>query len=349
MRYFFFALAFSLLLISCNGSHQPKPIAFGQPSEVVVLVNKLEGRSYLSDTINHYLGQPFLLSPQPESLFDIQWVPLNNTPGKWLDHQSILLTGVYNEGRNELASFIKKELKVSPEFNESGWWIAVLDNPWSYGQKVYVLVAKDVVTFKSKSALLYSQLVDKLTADELNRLSTALFEQGVNTKAKAELAQRLSVSLDIPYDFEEAISLSDDFRWYSKQKESETYGVFVTDTLALLPLNIGSFKQFRNARTAQYLKYETDSSFMQIEDVDLPVFMQRKSINSISNVAEYHGVWKVTNDYMGGSFLSYMFHDSSRQSTVLVDAFYYAPKQKKRDGINLLEAILVTTDSKPSK
>ena len=348
MKYFLCALV-GLLLLSCGGNHQPKPVAFGKSSEVVLLVNKLEGRSYLSDTISHYLSQPFLLSPQPESLFEVKWVPLDNAPGKWLDHQSIVLTGVYNDGSNELAHFIKKELKVSPQFNASGWWVVVLDNPWAYGQKLYVLVAKDMTSFNRKSTVLFGQLVEKLSNDELKRNGSALFEQGVNEKAKRSLLNEFALALDVPYDFEPSISKSKNFQWFYKQKESETYGVFVTDTLALLPLNIGNFKQFRNTRTAQYLKYETDSSFMQIEDVDLPVFMQRKSINSISNVAEYRGVWKVTNDYMGGSFLSYMFHDSSRQSTVLVDAFYYAPKQKKRDGINLLEAILVTTDSKPSK
>ncbi|MDR1757370.1 MAG: DUF4837 family protein [Bacteroidales bacterium] len=52
------------------------------------------------------------------------------------------------------------------------------------------------------------------------------------------------------------------------------------------------------------------------------------------------GLWESVNDKMGGPFYSFTFIDASRQKTLSVDGFVYAPQENKRDYLREVESIV---------
>ena len=57
---------------------------------------------------------------------------------------------------------------------------------------------------------------------------------------------------------------------------------------------------------------------------------------------EARGLWYMENDMMGGPFVSHARVDRPNGRVVVVEAFVYAPKDKKRDMMRQLEAALYT-------
>jgi hypothetical protein len=56
------------------------------------------------------------------------------------------------------------------------------------------------------------------------------------------------------------------------------------------------------------------------------------------------GLWKVENDFMGGSFISFTLVDEDADEFVTVEAFVYDPRGDIRDIIRRLEAVLWTIE-----
>ena len=52
------------------------------------------------------------------------------------------------------------------------------------------------------------------------------------------------------------------------------------------------------------------------------------------------GLWKMTNDFMGGPFLSYTLLSPNKKEVICLDGYVYAPKYKKRNYLREIEAIL---------
>ena len=57
---------------------------------------------------------------------------------------------------------------------------------------------------------------------------------------------------------------------------------------------------------------------------------------------EARGLWYMENDMMGGPFVSHARVDRPNGRVIVVEAFDYAPKDKKRDMMRQLEAALYT-------
>ena len=53
------------------------------------------------------------------------------------------------------------------------------------------------------------------------------------------------------------------------------------------------------------------------------------------------GLWETVGDIMGGPFVSYTVLDEKHNRVITLDAFLYAPADKKRDLLRQIESILL--------
>ena len=74
--------------------------------------------------------------------------------------------------------------------------------------------------------------------------------------------------------------------------------------------------------------------------------MSHADVKNVTVRGEYaleaRGLWYMENDMMGGPFVSHARVDRPNGRVVVVEAFVYAPKDKKRDMMRQLEAALYT-------
>jgi hypothetical protein len=76
---------------------------------------------------------------------------------------------------------------------------------------------------------------------------------------------------------------------------------------------------------------------MRTNATDLPVYLYNTSLAGRYTV-EARGIWELTDDFLGGPFVSYAVVDSNE--ILMIDAFVHAPGKTKRDFIQRLEHIV---------
>lgn len=69
-----------------------------------------------------------------------------------------------------------------------------------------------------------------------------------------------------------------------------------------------------------------------------PIFKETMTNNNYT--AEIRGLWSVTEDFMGGPFISTSRVDSERARIVTVEGFVYYPNNEKRKYMRWFEALL---------
>ncbi len=100
-------------------------------------------------------------------------------------------------------------------------------------------------------------------------------------------------------------------------------------------------KEIRNMLGREYVSTTLDSSFMKVNDRDLPLFVSVTEING-HYALEGRGIWEMENDFLGGPFVSYLINDEANKQLVMVDGFVLAPGRKKRELMEELVQVLQT-------
>ena len=84
---------------------------------------------------------------------------------------------------------------------------------------------------------------------------------------------------------------------------------------------------------------------MQIDDRVLPIYYQEMSFDNKPTL-QARGLWGMVNDFMGGSFVTYMIKDEANNRVIILDGFIHAPGQKKRPEMRKLDMIFSTFNVK---
>lgn len=80
---------------------------------------------------------------------------------------------------------------------------------------------------------------------------------------------------------------------------------------------------------------------MQIDDRILPIYYNEMQFDQ-KPALQARGLWGMVNDFMGGSFVTYMIKDEENQRIILLDGFVHAPGKRKRPELRKLDMIFST-------
>jgi len=99
--------------------------------------------------------------------------------------------------------------------------------------------------------------------------------------------------------------------------------------------------EMRDSLGKQYISSTIEKTYMQVNDVDLPVIYNTTKVNG-NYAVEGRGVWEIVNDYMGGSFISYLILNPTTSELLFVAGFRHAPGEDKRDFMEQLDYVMHT-------
>ncbi len=94
----------------------------------------------------------------------------------------------------------------------------------------------------------------------------------------------------------------------------------------------------RDSLTKLYVQGERNDAYMVTEDLLKPQLTAMELAGQFA--MEARGLWRMEGDILGGPFLSYTIYDEEHAQIIYLDAFIFAPDQKKRNTLFELEAIL---------
>lgn len=314
----FTAISITILLHSCSDNIGITG-GGGREGEVVVVLNEEYQKGGAGKIIDEVLNAPYMLMPQYEPMFKLYII-------SW---QSF--TETFKAFRNII------KIDIGTKYTDSK---AKLQQNKS--QTVITLTSPTVDEFVDLFKKHSSQIVNALSMSEVE-FARDKIKKGTDKSIEKHIEKKHNIKINVPKGYEIRRDTSD-FLFMSLETNQLTLGLI---------LYYYPYKD-KNSFTADYLLNKRDSVLMQHIKGPLypnkmsymttsrtpltPIFKETMTNNNYT--AEIRGLWSVTEDFMGGPFISTSRVDSERARIVTIEGFVYYPNNEKRKYMRWFEALL---------
>jgi len=347
-----FAIATLYLLGSCSEEAasrlKAKPHAFGKANHLVVIADKDVWEGEVGDTFRYYFSSAFLILPQPEPVFDLK----HFTPGDLAadpirkELRSYILLGDITKANSPTAELMKENIgpeRIRSAEEDKGYGNLQKKDKWAQGQMVIYMFGTDNQSVIKNIQTTYPSIAKKLQDGDHKLIEATVYGGGENRTLSNQVQEKLGVQLRVPKEY--FLAMDDpNLMWIRRETQEMSSNII----LHKLPykdasqLSYEGFKSLRDTIGKQYISSTVEGSHMQINDVSLPMFVTPTQFKEMYAV-EARGIWELTEDYMGGPFISYLVHNPTTSELYLLDGFIFAPGKEKRNLIQNLEYIISTT------
>lgn len=288
---------------------------------MLVVVDKQQWNGEIGEAIRGFFGQDMEGLPQPEPLFSFYTIPEADFSSLFQPHRNIFI------------------VSIKPEFTNP--FIETKRDLWASPQRVIKINASSDTAFlrlfhEHKTAFL--RLYEQAERERIQRAYASVSDHSIRN----QLVENFGFSLVIPSGFFVAAKTSD-FMWIRREtlEFSQALLIYTYDYKDTADFNMHQLLGMRNIFTQRYVPGTFDGTYMVVAGDFIWPVSQRIDFNGRFAV-ETRGLWEVKNDYMGGPFINYSLVDETGSKIIALDAYVYAPKDRKRDLVRQLEAIIYT-------
>ena len=309
-----------------KSSVNPKnlPSSGGKTLEMILVSPDEVYNGELRDTIGTYFLKACEGIANPEPLFDIvQMQPKAFYNSEMFQKHRNIFVIDYSPNNTENVIFQNIDYKSFPQ----AYFQIIANNRDS----LYKMITK------------YAPTIINQFYDNEHRRVAAAFKRLENVDLTKKLRSTFKLSLTFAREF--SISkFEDDFAWirkdYRVKADQKTLNVMIYKTPFLGDgmFNEEKIIELRDKISKENIPGPTRGSYMGTEK-RFPFSRKTISINGQPAI-ETRGLWRLFNDFMGGSFINYCFSDEKNNQFIMIDCFLYSPNQNKRDELMQLESIV---------
>lgn len=288
-----------------------KPKATGKIGELVVVMPDSWWNDTAGAAFRTYFGNEYPGLPQRETAFTLVHINPKEYNRLFKTHRNLILV------------------------EEDSTGLAYEYDRFAKGQLVMAIEAPSVEAFAALLRKEGQKASEEYRKAEINRLNKA-HALVRTTEANDELA-KMGLRITVPNDFR-LNKAEDGFIWFFRDKREITQGVviYISD---LLP-DMGMEEAIIAARDSATRVVEggVEGAYMAVEKLYSPSVEATEVQGRFA--MKTRGLWKMENDFMGGSFVNLTIWDEVNQRSVSVDGFVYAPGKDKRNYMMELEAMV---------
>ena len=311
------------LLVACTSDKTPRTnnhvTTDSAPYELLLITDKDWLKTADGMIVMEILNSSILGLPQQESNFKI----ISINPAAF---------GTTFQG---FANIIR--LDINSQYQKPGFKVA--HDLYAHPQTMVHLTASDSKTMVDLVMKRGQQIIDMFVDAELQR-ERANLKRSYSDKVRRQVQQQFGCDIYVPKEID-AVKPGKDFVWASSNQISNRLNICVY-TYPYVPeegLSRTHFIAIRDSFMRENIKGEQANQYMTTN----PEFVFTRTITFEGcQVLEARGLWKMTNDMMGGPFVSYSQVDSINHRVIVAEGFVYAPEKKKRLLIRRLEAAIRT-------
>ncbi|MEM1318757.1 MAG: DUF4837 family protein [Bacteroidota bacterium] len=347
--FFTFSLVFSSCADEVGRSLEAPATAFGKANEVAVVADQALWEGTVGDTFRNYFGSAYLILPQPEPIFDLRhYTPeqLSEEPIR-KELRTYILLGNVDDGNSATSRLIVNDIgSVNIEKSRSGegYKTKVGRDKWAQGQLLIYLYGFNDADLIENIRKNFPAASKRINDADRKQIEASTFQAGENRTLAGEIQGKMGVNFRLPADYV-AVIKEPDLVWLRKETDFASSNIMLhkipyTDKSQLTKEGI---KSIRDSLGRKYVSTEIEGTYMRINDIDLPMFTKVIEVNN-NYTLEARGIWEIVNDFMGGSFLSYLILNTEKNELLFVDGFIHAPGKKKRERMQRLELVLASIE-----
>lgn len=342
---------FALLMSSCgmdeSGRPARKPTAYSKINEVTVVADEALWNGMVGDTFRHYFSAPYLILPSPESNFDLRYFSPRkiNEERIFRSLRNYVILADLSDTSSLTTKMIKSDIgneKYQTALTGKAVNSSVGKDKWALGQRIFYLYSNSETGLLETIKKGYPAVRNRLWEIENPRVKATAYQGGRLEGLETKILEKFSTKIEIPKGYTVAEE-TDDFLWLRR----ETKGVSSSLMMTKMPyknskqLTDTGIRSLRDTLGYKYVSSGKPNTYMRTNDVDLPMFSEKVSING-NYAVKTHGIWEMENDFLGGSFVNLTVVNEEKGELFMIDGFIFAPGEKKRNHMQYLDVILKT-------
>ncbi len=345
-------------LVACETYEPPRAIARGDGEQIQIVTDSATWQGPVGDALRAELGKPVVTLPSSQGAFKLKLTELNSRTFPLLKASPHVVFVASVDAPGEIGDFIRTRVgEANLPALRSGQSAAVNLRPDLWANRQLVTIA----TAASDSALA-TQIIER--GAELRRAygetarvrtSDEMYARLRQTDLEDEMQQRHGFSVGVQHDYVQThdttvtvAGRTGDFVRFRRVLVGSwrDFFVFSQDGVDRLPTE-AELAALTDGLLETFARGSYDSSFVQTDD-------QRPTSLDTTTVAgrpalERRGLWYMTNDVMGGAYISHAWIDAGR--LYLYYGMTFAPDRTldKRKFLRQMEAIPHTFESRADR
>ena len=353
MKIFLFS---AVVFSACNSDTRERPVtkggidtyAYGKVNQLLVVADSSLWNGPVGDTFFYYFAGPYILTPQPESIFDI----IHFTPKAFAARSSrqefrmILLLADMNNPDEATARMIKNDLgaqKLEQIRRDKGCAVVVGKNKWAKNQTIFYVAGFGEDKLADCIAQHFPAVAKRINDEDRVIIDATVYQADQNYDLNAEVLGLLGIEMRIPGDFKKAKNNTAlDAIWLRRDVRDAHIGLIVHKRpyTNKKQLTKEGMKEIINELGTLISSWVVDSK-MQVDDKNLPMFLETTSLSN-KYVAVGRGIWEMDNDFKGGPFVCYEILDEKNGQLYVLYGYVFAPGEDKRNYLQEVEHIIKT-------
>ncbi|MEM6396509.1 MAG: DUF4837 family protein [Bacteroidota bacterium] len=339
-----------IFLTSCatDSPLASKKPAFGDINRLTVIADTNLITSSIGDSLPYYFEPPHIILPQPEPIFDIDYTRpffLEARPAMRKLREYLVLANLDDEF-SETNKMVRRDLSEAQiqRVKERGYVSVLVRDKWALNQHLYYVVGRDLNSLHDALREVHPSIVGALKERQMNRWATTVYAGGEDLTINNNIDRKLGIKMRIPQGFQEAPIKEDNVVFLRDFLNDGSIILFMAQTPYENSdqLTEEGYKKIVNEFCGEYISSGADSTYLIINDTDLPTFIKPVKIDG-KYALEARGIWEMANDHMAGSFTSYLVLDEATNKLTLMMGIIHRPNEDKRDLSEQLEIILRTS------
>ena len=323
------------------------PNSYGRPNQVFVIADSTLWKSAVGDTFFYYFAAPYLLLPQPEPIFDIQHL----TPEQLAENvakkefKSIIFLADMKDSESPTTQLVRHDVgaaKIEEAKMDKGFTTIVGQNKWATNQQLFYIIGFGEEKLTENISKNFPPVARRVNDRDLKMVEANTYQSGNNNDLEADMANSFGVKMKIPGSFKKIIhDAASNTVWLRSDDRDVVANLLIhrRKYISEGQLTYDGIKNIRN-EVGKIISSQEPDSYMQINDIDLPLFVEKKTING-QYAVQARGIWEMANDFKGGAFISNLLLDQNKNELLFVDGFLFAPAlDKKRNYMQELDLIL---------
>src|SRR5690625_732404 len=343
-----------ICLVSCGSDFRPR--AEGSAEEVLIVMDSLMFSSETASALRNTFGREITTIPQTmrngaETLFRLKFMTIsNNDELEGIKRQrNVVFAGLIDD-TTSVSQFIKDiaEESVLERIRSGESFAFTANEEWFRDQWVLVLSSTEDSLLANKILEHQEELEKSILDISFSRLEESVFRRHEQTHLSDSLWNRFGWSVRMQHDYIWSIDSSDIvmFRRALPENDRWMWGWWRDGVSDASFVDQNWINAVRDSLMEQHLRGTREDSYITTEyrrDIATEEIERPDHIKGWETL----GTWRMTNDYMGGSFVNFTWHDPQTQRLFMIEYGQDAPGVEKRTFVQQFRAMGRTFRSDP--
>ncbi len=348
MRILFVALFIVLFsIVACDFGTVTKsssmlPMSSSDVDEIMLVMDDSDfEQGPIREFLLSSILEDFPMLPQSEPRFNLHQVPpVDLMP--LLRQASTLLYIANLEKEGGTAAVVKKEI-AKAGLGGQDLPFFVRQNVWSKPQNVIYFYGENEEDLLAKLKKHRDKLLTAIYELEDEKARNNAYVSGINEGYGSEVTAKFDIKLDIPSSFRK-VGLPEDatLYWFREDLNEKISNLMISAVPyeKLETRDLSKLSDQLHEKFGAVVRSDIEGSRMSKDTVHYePNNLPLKISGLEANLSR--GIWIMTNEYMGGPYINTVIDQPSKNRVVFLEAFVYAPRDKKRKLMRRLEQMIL--------